>query len=139
MLVCERAPDQRHRVHPQELFEQAPEIRDELFADKPTELLAVKLGSILHEVLRLLSFETPRELAGVIAEMALKHIEYGLEGKHVAPFKLAMLNTIKAKVTENGHKWSSKTKKAWLWALDEITTLLVEATNAGRPKVKILS
>ena len=99
----------------------------------------MKLGSILHEVVRLLAIETPKELAGNIAEMGLKHIEYGLEAKHVQPFKHAMLATIKARVTERGHKWMSKNKKAWNWALDEITSLLMDAVTVGKPKVKLLN
>lgn len=121
-----------------ELFDHAPEIRDELFADKPTEVLAVKLGVILHEVVRLLSIDSPRELAGVIAEMGLKHIEYGLEAKHVQPFITVMLATIKMKLTEKGFKWMAKNKRAWSWALKEVTTLLINAVDGGRPKINIL-
>eukprot|EP00873_Tetraselmis_striata_P003952 jgi/Tetstr1/424216/TSEL_000148.t2 len=123
----------------EELFAQAPEIRDELFADKPTELLAVKLGMILHEVVRLLALDSPRELSATIAEMALKHIEYGLEARHVEPFKAAMMATMKREVSNKGHKWSSKAKAAWVWALNEVITLLVGATTSGRPKVILLN
>jgi hypothetical protein len=117
----------------------APELKDTLFKNKPTELLALKLGTIIVELIRLLEISSPKELAGVIAEMGLKHIEYGLEGWHEQPFKAAMVATMKKVVTSRGHKWHTKTSRAWNWALTEIIVYLLEAVNIGRPKIETLN
>ena len=119
----------------QELFSLAPELKDTLFKDKRPELLAMKFGAILGELIRLLEIPNPSALAGVIAEMALRHVEYGLQPDHAVPFRNAMVATVKKVVKKKGHKWSKKNQSAWNWALNEITGMLVEATVAARPRV----
>ena len=95
----------------------------------------MKLGTIMGELIRLLEIPTPTALAGVIAEMALKHVEYGLQADHADPFRNAMINAIKKVVKKKGHKWHKKNQSAWNWGLKEIISMLVEATSAARPKV----
>ncbi len=102
------------------------------------ELLSIKLGTIVGELIRLLELPSPLALANNIAEMSLKHVEYGLEPEHAQPFRDAMVNAIKKTVKAKGHKWHSKTQKAWNWALKEIISILVEATCGARPKVATL-
>ena len=123
---------------PQELFDRSPEVRDELFSTKPAELLASKLGEILAEVVRMLAIETPTELLEQLTEMALRHIAYGLRNEHVEPFKDALLHSLKHTIKLRGFKWNQRTKRAWSWSLTEITDLLMDAVNTGRPKVQNL-
>lgn len=123
---------------PQELFDRSPEIRDQLFHKKPPELLATKLGEILAEVVRLLAIETPKELSEQITEMALRHIAYGVMDEHVDPFKDALIACMKRSVKQKGFKWSQRAKRAWEWSLTEITDLLMDAVNKGRPRVQNL-
>lgn len=123
----------------QELFETEPQLKADLFSSKPPQVLAIKLGMILSELIRLLEMESPRALGAVISEMALRHIEYGLMKEHVAPFRDVMIASLKRAVTERGHKWRPKNHKAWMWGLTEIANLLVEAVNQGRPKVQTLN
>lgn len=72
-----------------------PAIHTTVFNSKPAEILATKLGSILSDILRLIDLESPRELAAAIAELSLRHIEYGMEDWHVEPFKAVMLAMLK--------------------------------------------
>jgi hemoglobin-like flavoprotein len=122
----------------QELFSIAPELQDSLFKEKPIELLSTKVGAITGELIRLLELPSPAALANNIAELSLKHVEYGLEPEHSQPFRDAMVNAIRKTVKAKGHKWHSKTQKAWNWALKEIISILVEATCSARPKVTLL-
>jgi hemoglobin-like flavoprotein len=122
-----------------ELFETEPQLKKDLFSSKPAQVLAIKLGLILSELIRLLEIQSPRVLGGIVAEMALRHIEYGLMSEHVAPFRDVMIASLKKSVTERGHKWKPRTTKAWKWAITEISTLLMEAVNQGRPKVETLN
>eukprot|EP00951_Prasinocladus_malaysianus_P027823 scaffold251340_cov36-Prasinocladus_malaysianus.AAC.1 len=123
----------------QELFETAPELKTTLFKDKPLELLAIKLASIMGELIRLLEIQSPQNLAGEIAMMGLKHIGYGLKAEHSQPFRTAMVNTIKKVVVSKGHKWHHRSASSWNWALNEIIKYLVEATESGRPKIELLN
>eukprot|EP00192_Tetraselmis_astigmatica_P001713 CAMPEP_0117667338 /NCGR_PEP_ID=MMETSP0804-20121206/10902_1 /TAXON_ID=1074897 /ORGANISM="Tetraselmis astigmatica, Strain CCMP880" /LENGTH=1564 /DNA_ID=CAMNT_0005475035 /DNA_START=106 /DNA_END=4800 /DNA_ORIENTATION=- len=121
----------------EELFERSPEVRNALFT-KPAELLATKLGEILAEAVRLLEIETPSELLETLTEMALRHIAYGLQDEHVEPFKECLIATLKSTVKSRGFKWNQKTKRAWDWSLTEITDLLMDGVNSGRPRVQNL-
>ena len=122
----------------QELFDRSPEVRDELFSAKPAELLATKLGEILAEVVRMLAIETPTELHGQLTEMSLRHIAYGLRDEHVEPFKDCLIHSLKDVIKMKGFKWNQRMKRAWSWSLTEITDLLMDGVNTGRPKVQNL-
>ena len=125
-------------IRAQELFERSPEVRNALFNTKPAELLATKLGEILAEAVRLLEIETPGELLEQLTEMSLRHIAYGLQDEHVDPFKECLIATVKHTVKARGFKWNQKTKRAWDWSLTEITDLLMDGVNSGRPRVQNL-
>lgn len=116
----------------------SPELKTTLFKDKPLGLLAIKLGTIIGELIRLLELPSPQALANSIAEMSLKHVEYGLEPEHSDPFRNSMVNALKKVVKSKGHKWDSKMSKAWSWALKEVISILVEATVSARPKIASL-
>ena len=93
----------------------------------------------MGELIRLLELPSPVALANNIAEMSLKHVEYGLEPEHAQPFRDAMVAAIKKTVKSKGHKWHGRNQKAWNWALKEIISVLVEATVGARPKVTTLN
>lgn len=123
----------------QELFSKYPDLHSSLFGSKPTDLLAMKLGNILADIVRLLELPSPTALAASVAEMALRHIEYGLEDHHVEPFKATLMLSLKRVVQDRGFRWTSRASMAWNWALGEIIGLLMEAVNMGRPKVEKLN
>lgn len=122
----------------QELFEQAPDLKDDVFSSKPPDVLAIKLGLILSELIRLLEMESPRELGGIITEMGLRHIGYGLRQEHIIPFRDVMVDALKKAVTNKGHKWKSSTTKAWNWAIGEVAGLIMEAVKNGGPLIAAL-
>eukprot|EP00873_Tetraselmis_striata_P007051 jgi/Tetstr1/427315/TSEL_017484.t1 len=122
-----------------ELFSKYPDLHSSLFGSKPTDLLAMKLGNILADIVRLLELPSPTALAASVAEMALRHIEYGLEDHHVEPFKATLMLSLKRVVQDRGFRWTSRASMAWNWALGEIIGLLMEAVNMGRPKVEKLN
>ena len=93
---------------------------------------------ILSELIRLLEIDVPKVLGGEIAQMGLRHIEYGLQTHHVLPFRDVMVDTLKRAVTSKGHKWSHKATKAWNWAIAEIAGMLMDSVTKGKPLVEAL-
>jgi hemoglobin-like flavoprotein len=109
-----------------------------VFSNKPADVLAIKLGLILSELVRLLEIDSPKVLMGVIAEMGLRHVEYGLQKHHLRPFRDVMVDTLKRATAQKGHRWKTETTKSWNWAIDEIAGLIMEAVSKGRPMVDSL-
>jgi len=99
----------------------------------------MSVGRIVADILRLLELECPRDLAAAVAELSLKHIEYGLEEWHVDPFNTVMLSTLRQAVSARGFRWSSRTMAAWKWGLEELTSLLMSSVAVGRPKIEKLN
>ena len=79
----------------QELFAHHPNVQSEAFGNKPPQDVGMKLGAIFSEIIRLLELESPMDLGAAVAELALKHIEYGLQESHVDPFKVVLIQSLR--------------------------------------------
>lgn len=109
-----------------------------LFGNKPINQLSLKVILMMRELVRLQEMASPRHLGGALSELALMHIEYGVRDVHAGPFKASLLHTMRRVVQARGFRWSREVHLAWQAVLDETVGLLMQAVNAGRPRVEML-
>ena len=122
----------------QELFSQHPEMQL-LFSNKPLDHLATATISMILGIVRLQKITSPRLMASAVEELALMHIEYGVQPtRHPEPFKTALLRSMRRVLCIRGFQWTKSASQAWSEATDEALALLMDGIVTMQPKVKLV-
>lgn len=115
-----------------------PQVKDTVFKGKPVSLLALRIWSITEEIVRLLELATPGKMLEALGELSFRHVGYGLQKDHAAPFCRALVAAVAESVESKGHPWKPEHGQAWAWACRYVADLLVDATQLARSKIHAL-
>ncbi len=123
--VCREAPDVAELFY-RRLFEIAPELRPMFRGDLRHQ--AEKLRSTLGAAIaRLHDFAALRP---VLADLAQRHVGYGVAPRHYAPVGEALIWAIARSVRP---AWDARTEAVWRTAYQDIAQAMISAAGGGDP------
>ncbi|WP_299784578.1 globin domain-containing protein [uncultured Roseobacter sp.] len=107
------------------LFDIAPETRDLFLADMSSQ--AMKLMSTIGLVVSQL--QNSQELEPVVKDLALRHLAYGVEEKHYAQVREALLKMLSVVLDS---AYSEEARTAWGKAYDGLANVMVRVAYPER-------
>ncbi|MCB1541530.1 MAG: hypothetical protein KDJ25_12050 [Rhodoblastus sp.] len=93
------------------LFETAPDMRA-LFSHETSDQ-AMRFAQVLAYVVS--NLRAPDQLLPIIRNLGARHREFGVVAEHFAPFKTALLRTLRDKM---GNHWGTEVETAWSSTFD---------------------